>query len=188
MLVFGHASTSMVAEFLEQQTRAGLSYPEVGLTQNATRPIGYYFDSTRVILGKGHEAFSRAREAFKRWAMHSSPMMRLEPDRANLEVGSSVCLQIGMAGIFLLNACQVVYVIDQPRSFGFGYGTLQDHPARGEERFLLEHQANDDVVLSFFAFSKPSSWFYWLGLPVTRLMQAFLTQTYIQNMKRAVQP
>jgi uncharacterized protein (UPF0548 family) len=97
-------------------------------------------------------------------------------------------VQVGIAGIFLLNACQVIYVIDQPRSFGFGYGTLHDHPARGEERFLLEHQENDDVVLSLFAFSKPSSWLYWLGLPVTRLMQTAFTRTYIQNMKRAVQP
>jgi uncharacterized protein (UPF0548 family) len=118
--------------------------------------------------------------------MHSSPMLQLKPNDVKLEVGSSICLQLGWAGISLLNACQIVYVIDQPRSFGFGYGTLIDHPARGEERFLLEHQENDDVVLSLFAFSKPSSWLYWLGLPVTRLMQAFFTRTYIQNMKRAV--
>lgn len=186
MIVLGHVPTRMVQDFLEQQTRAGFSYQEVGWTQDATRPTEYFLDSTQVIIGHGHEVFSRAREAFKRWAMHSSPMMRLEPNGAKLEVGSSVCLQVGWGGISLLNACQVVYVIDQPRSFGFGYGTLHDHPARGEERFLLEHQENDDVVLNLFAFSKPSSWLYWLGLPVTRLMQVFFTRTYIQNMKRAV--
>jgi uncharacterized protein (UPF0548 family) len=188
MIVFGDVSTSTVQDFLEQQTRGGFSYQEVGLTQHTTRPVGYFMDSTHVIIGKGQVSFSRAREAFKRWAMHSSPMMRFKPNSAKLELGSSVCLQVGIAGIFLLNACQVVYVIDQPRSFGFGYGTLRDHPARGEERFLLEHQENDDVVLSLFAFSKPSSWLYWLGLPVTRLMQTAFTRTYIQNMKRAVQP
>ena len=186
MIVLGRVSNSMVQDFLERQTRAGFNYQEVGLTENATRPTGYFLDSTRVIIGHGHDAFSRAREAFKSWAMHSSPMLRLKPNETKLEVGSGVCLQVGMAGIFLLSACQVVYVIDQSRSFGFGYGTLCDHPACGEERFLLEHQENDDVVLSLFAFSKPSSWLYWLGLPVTRLMQAFFTRTYVENMKRAV--
>jgi uncharacterized protein (UPF0548 family) len=186
MIVLGRVSTSIVQAFLEQQTRAGFSYQEIGATQNATRPAGYFLDSIRVVIGKGQEVFFRAREAFKSWAMHSSPMLQLKPDGMKLEVGSSICLQVGMAGIFLLSACQVVYVIDQPRSFGFGYGTLRDHPALGEERFLLEHQENDDVVLSLFAFSKPSSLLYWLGLPVTRLMQAFFTRTYIQNMKREV--
>jgi uncharacterized protein (UPF0548 family) len=186
MIVFGHVSASLVQEFLERQTRAGFSYQEVGATLDATRPAGYFLDSTRVTIGKGHEAFSRAREAFKSWTMHSSPMLQLKPDGVKLEVDSSVCIQVGWGGILLLNACQVVYVIDQPRSFGFGYGTLHDHPARGEERFLLEHQENDDVVLSLFAFSKPSSWLYWLGLPVTRLMQAAFTRTYILNMKRVV--
>jgi uncharacterized protein (UPF0548 family) len=186
MIVFGHVSASLVQNFLEQQTRAGFSYQGVGLTQNATRPAGYFLDSTSVIVGKGYDAFSRARAALKRWAMHNSPILQLKPSGAKLEVGSSVCLQVGMAGIFLLSACQVVYVIDQPQSFGFGYGTLHDHPARGEERFLLEHQENDDVLLSLFAFSKPSSSLYWLGLPVTRLMQVAFTRTYIQNMKRAV--
>jgi uncharacterized protein (UPF0548 family) len=186
MIVFGRVSTSIVQDFLERQTRAGFSYQEVGSTQEATRPTGYFFDLIRVTIGKGQEAFSRARAALKRWAMHNSPILQLKPTDAKLEVGSSICLKVGWGGISLLNACQVVYVIDQPRSFGFGYGTLRDHPARGEERFLLEHQENDDVVLSLFAFSKPSSWLYWLGLPVTRLMQAFFTRTYIQNMKRAV--
>jgi uncharacterized protein (UPF0548 family) len=188
MIVFGHVSASFVQDFLERQTRAGFSYQEIGLTQEATRPAGYFLDSTRVTIGKGHETFFRARVALMKWAMHNSPILQLKPSDAKLKVGSSVCLQVGMAGIFLLSACQVVYVIDQPQSFGFGYGTLRDHPARGEERFLLKHQENDDVVLSLFAFSKPSSWLYWLGLPVTRLMQAFFTRTYIQNMKRAVQP
>jgi uncharacterized protein (UPF0548 family) len=185
MIVLGRVSTSSVKEFLERQTRAGFSYQEVGLTQNATRPAGYFLDSTRVTIGKGQEAFSRARAAL-RWAMHNSPILQIKPIDAKLEVGSIVCLQVGWAGISLLNACQVVYVIDQPQAFGFGYGTLHDHPARGEERFLLEHQDNNDVVLSLFAFSKPSSWLFWLGLPATRLMQAFFTRTYIQNMKRAV--
>lgn len=186
MIGLGQVLTNTVQDFLEQQTRAGFSYQEVGLTQNATRPTGYFLDSTHVTIGKGQDVFTCAREAFRKWAMHSSPVLHLKPSGVKLEVGSSVCLQVGMAGIFLLSACQVVYLIDQPQSFGFGYGTLRDHPARGEERFLIEHQENDDVVLSLFAFSKPSSWLYWLGLPVTRLMQAFFTRTYIQNMKRAV--
>jgi uncharacterized protein (UPF0548 family) len=188
MMVLGRVSSDVVQDFLERQTRAGFSYQEIGWTQQATRPTGYFLDSTRVTIGKGKDVFVRARDAFKKWTMHALPILKLKPNGVKLEVGSSICLQVGWAGISLLNACQVVYVIDQARSFGFGYGTLRDHAARGKERFLLEHQENDDVVLSLFAFSKPSNWLFWLGLPITRLMQVVLTRTYIQNMKRAVKP
>jgi uncharacterized protein (UPF0548 family) len=52
-------------------------------------------------------------------------------------------------GFWSLNACRVVYVVDdrgaQPR-YGFAYGTLMEHAETGEERFTVELRPKDETV------------------------------------------
>jgi len=38
-------------------------------------------------------------------------------------------------GLWWLNACRIVYVVDKVDKFGFAYGTLPDHAGSGEERW-----------------------------------------------------
>ena len=48
-----------------------------------------------------------------------------------------------------MNACRIVYVIDEQGSserYGFAYGTLPDHMERGEERFTVEFDTDDQTV------------------------------------------
>ena len=83
---------------------------------------------------------------------------------------------IGKAfGLWWLNACRVVYTIDlkmlgQP-SFGYAHGTLQDHLASGEERFLVEMKADDSVWFDILAFSRPNTLVARLGYPYLSLAQ-----------------
>jgi uncharacterized protein (UPF0548 family) len=69
----------------------------------------------------------------------------------------------------------VVYLIDEGESlkkFGFAYGTLASHVERGEERFTIEWQKEDDSVwYDILAFSKPNKFVVKLGFPVTRMLQ-----------------
>ena len=81
-----------------------------------------------------------------------------------------------MPSLWSLNACRIVYTIDEDvgdaRRFGFAYGTLPAHVARGEERFLAEwNRADDSVWYSILALSRPKHPLAWLGYPVSRLMQ-----------------
>jgi uncharacterized protein (UPF0548 family) len=56
--------------------------------------------------------------------------------------------------------------------FGFAYGTLPDHAAIGEERFLIEWNHDDDSVwFDILAFSKPRHFLVRLGYPIVRLTQ-----------------
>lgn len=73
---------------------------------------------------------------------------------------------------------RVVYVIDEPLRKGFAYGTLPGHPETGEEAFIVEYRDDDSVWLTIRAFSRPSSWIFWLGYPLVRLMQAIYTARY----------
>ncbi len=62
-------------------------------------------------------------------------------------------------GMWWLNACRIVVVVDEDgpvKRFGFTYGTLPDHAGTGEERFLIEWDRGDDSVwYDILAFSRP---------------------------------
>lgn len=73
---------------------------------------------------------------------------------------------------------RVVYVVDEPLRKGFAYGTLPGHPERGEEAFIVEYRDDDSVWLTIRAFSRPSSWLFWVGYPIVRLMQEIYTSRY----------
>ena len=75
---------------------------------------------------------------------------------------------------------EVVYVVDEPRRRGFAYGTLPGHPESGEEAFIIERRDDDSVWLVISAFSRPSSWFWWAGYPVLRVVQEIYTRRYLR--------
>jgi len=89
-----------------------------------------------------------------------------------------------------LNACRVVYVVDEAHAttrFGFAYGTLPDHIERGEERFLIEWNRTDDSVwYDILAFSQPRHPLVRLGFPVARMMQKRFARDSLAAMRSAI--
>jgi uncharacterized protein (UPF0548 family) len=73
--------------------------------------------------------------------------------------------------VWWLNAARIVYVIDEPRWFGFAYGTLPGHVERGEERFSVEWLDDDTVWYDLMAFSRPHYWGARLVKPLARRLQ-----------------
>ncbi|MCW5848759.1 MAG: DUF1990 family protein [Anaerolineae bacterium] len=64
---------------------------------------------------------------------------------------------------------------------------MPGHVARGEERFVVEWQAETDrVYYDILAFSRPRSLLFKLGSPVTRLVQKRFASDSKQAMRRAV--
>ncbi len=76
-------------------------------------------------------------------------------------VNQNVAVLAHHLGCYWLNACRIVYVIDEDtpmKRFGFAYGTLDDHAASGEERFLVEwNRASDDVSYELAGFFPSAS-------------------------------
>lgn len=93
-------------------------------------------------------------------------------------------------GVWWLNACRVVSVVDEagPLSkFGFAYGTLPGHVESGEERFLIEWDRSDDGVwYDIVAFSRPNPFSARLGYPVVRRLQKRFGRDSAASMLRAV--
>ncbi|GAA2233078.1 DUF1990 domain-containing protein [Herbiconiux moechotypicola] len=96
--------------------------------------------------------------------------------------GTTARLTVRAFGVPFEAPVRVVYTVDEPNRRGFAYGTLPGHPESGEELFSVERLADDSVWVVIRAFSRPSTWFFRLGYPVLRLMQARATRKYLRSL------
>jgi uncharacterized protein (UPF0548 family) len=175
-LVFGltQFSEDEIRRFISRQKDSGFSYPEVGASAAAV-PKGYNIDHNRALLGRGEATWRRAVERIRAWQMFSVPWVNLYWPSAPIQVGTDVAVSIHHFGFYSLNACRIVYVIDEEgpvKRFGFAYGTLAEHAESGEERFTIEWNRDDDKVwYDILAFSRPRQTLAKLGYPLSRLLQ-----------------
>ena len=180
----------MAAAILAEQAALPFSYTEVGATAT-TPPTGYVVDHNRVQIGCGESAFNAACAALRRWTMFDLGWIDLLWPDAPIAVDQTVGVVAHLPGIHLLNACRIVYVVDEDHHdyshFGFAYGTLPGHVERGEERFLVEWNRHDDGVwYEILAFSQPSHWLVKLGYPVARFYQRRFARASLRRMGKAI--
>jgi len=185
MYSFREPETAAIRDFLTDRAGAPFTYPEVGLTASG-RPKGYNIDRGRIQLGAGPEAFEKARRALRNWRMFSLAWVKLCWPFKKIQPGVLVGVLAHHFGFWSLNAARIVYVIDEPRRFGFAYGTVGDHVERGEERFLVEWRGDDTVWYEITAFSRPAHWTVWLGYPLSRGIQARFRRDSLRAMLEAM--
>ncbi len=94
--------------------------------------------------------------------------------------GMTAQLKIPMGPFTVTAPLRVVYLIEEANRVGFAYGTMRGHPESGEESFIVEMHDDDSVWLTIRAFSRPSTWYYWLAYPILRLQQARFTKRYLR--------
>src|SRR5207244_9852018 len=156
-------------------TTKHLYVPLSRIMQANTLPAGYNIDHYRVQLGTGEGGWQRATEAIRAWRMFSMPWVNLHWATAPIQVGTDVAVSIHHFGFYSLNACRIVYVVDEEtptKRFGFAYGTLAEHAESGEERFTVEwNREEDEVWYDILAFSRPRTMLARLGYPLSRLLQ-----------------
>jgi len=178
-----------IQKFIAIQHHRSFSYPEIGATKN-TPPPNYIVDHNRVQLGLGAETFARAKTAIQHWAMFDFDWVQLSWPETIIEVGSTVAIMTRAFGIWSVNACRIVYVIEENgavEKFGFAYGTLPDHVGRGEERFTVEWYHKDDTVwYDLLAFSQPNQLPSKIAYGFMRSQQKRFAVASLQAMVRAV--
>lgn len=181
-----------VQSFVSKQSRSSFSYREVGAT--ASGPPGHYnIDRTRVRLGQGEGAWNRAVEAVQAWRMFNIPWIRLYWPNSPIRAGTNVAVMVRHFGFWSLNACRIVYVVEEEaanrRRYGFAYGTLSEHAEQGEERFTVEWNREDDTVwYDILAFSRPKSLLAMMAYPLSRLLQRRFAVASKATMLAAVCP
>jgi uncharacterized protein (UPF0548 family) len=173
-LFFQKPSAETVGRFLATQVDLPFTYPDVGATAT-TPPVGYDVDRTRIKLGEGEAVYLAAAAALKRWQQFRLGWVDVWPRDAAIQEGAIVAVMGQAIGVWWLNACRIIYVVNEtgPISrFGFGYGSLPGHVESGEERFLIEFNRTDNSVwYDILAFSRPNHYLTRLGYPVVRRLQ-----------------
>lgn len=166
---------------------SGLTYPEVGATQILPLPPGYDHLERHARLGTGADAFRVAADALARWQPQRGAGLIVRTDADRPEVGVRFETGLGAGPLRIWAPCEVVWVLDEPDRYGFGFGTLDGHPEIGEEAFTVSRNDADEVWFDVRAFSRPGPWWARLGQPAARFVQLRVTQRYVRAMRIAVQ-
>ena len=174
MVSFQKPAVDSIRRFIAEQAKLDFSYSAVGASA-ATPPAGFVVDRTRIKLGEGEAVYESASAALRRWDHFRLGWVDVWSPETPLEAGEVVAVMGRALGLWWLNCCRIVYVVNETgpiRKFGFAYGTLPGHVESGEERFVIEwNQGDNSVWYDILAFSRPSQVLIRLGSPIVRRMQ-----------------
>lgn len=190
MFCFTKPSPQIIRRLIESECNSPFSYAEIGAT-NYLPPAGYTIDRNRIRLGSGEAVFNAAVAALRNWKMFDLGWVELCFPDTPIEVGSTVAVLARHFGFWSLHPARIVYLVKEETAeawrFGFAYGTLPAHGERGEERFLIEWNREDNSVwYDLLAFSQPKALLARLGYPVSRMLQKRFAQDSKQAMLKAV--
>lgn len=164
------------------QRELELSYSDVGVTATDLTPAGHHRHAWQRDAGAGQATFDRCAESIRTWAGHRTAGAIVHPADAPTEVGSVVSLALPVMGIWVTAACRVVWVVDEPDAFGFGYGTLPHHPESGEESFVVRRRQDGHVVVEIVAVSRPQTLLTKLSGPIGTFIQRRTAQRYLDGL------
>lgn len=188
MFFLSKPSREAINKFISAQKDQPFSYAQVGASRERA-PSAYAVDHHRVQLGRGVAVFAQAVKAVRQWKMFDMPWMNLCWPDAPIQTGATVAVLVSHLGFWSLNACRVVYVIEEGGTcerYGFAYGTLPQHGEIGEERFTVEFQSDDQSVwYDIYAFSRPGP-LARLGYPYARNLQKRFATDSIGSMMKAI--
>lgn len=179
---------------LQEQQSLPFSYAPVGGTRTEI-PAGYVVDHNEVVLGEGKAVFLKAVRALREWRMFDMSWISLWPQEAPIKADQTLAVIAQHFGLWSVNVARILYVIDETvtkddktiHRFGFGYGTLPAHAMMGEERFLVEWDETEDIVIyEVVAYSKPHHLLARLGYPIARRLQKQFGPSSLAAVRHAV--
>ncbi len=145
--------------------------------------MGFNRDVHREIVGHGDLVFDDAKRQFLRWRQFPAPWTEIFPRGAPLRTGETLAMVARACGLWWVNACRIVNVIDEQRRFGFAYGTLAEHVECGEEQFLIEISADGAVWYEIRSFSRPRLWTVRMCYPLARRLQRRFVRESFSTMR-----
>jgi uncharacterized protein (UPF0548 family) len=165
---------------LDQLRDAPLTYADVGATARGdSLPHGYHHLHRSQLVGKGPDCFAAAAASLMAWRVHERAGLAVVASTAVVRTAAIVVLTLAVGPLRIAAPCLLVYVVDEERTKGFGYGTLAGHPESGEEAFVVRRHDDDTVTFTVTAFSRPARWYARLGAPLTRRFQCRIVDRYL---------
>lgn len=190
ILTLVRPSETYVDTLVEQRRISAFTYDQVGGT-DGDLPIGWSHDEKRVILGQGEATWCAAKTALQHWRQFDLNWIWPSNVDTPLEAGACFAFVSRALGVWSVNICRVVYVIQEQsedvQRYGFAYGTVGPHAVSGEEQFVLEwDQKSNDVTFGIRKFSRPASALLGALGPMTRWVQHRFTEDALVRMQEEV--
>jgi uncharacterized protein (UPF0548 family) len=171
---------------MTSQARAPLTYDEVGGTRRRPLPDGYRHLRHHTFVGRGPRAMRDAADAVLEFWVLRAAGIRVTASASRAATDVQVVSHVGIGPLRLIAPCRVVWVEDEERRAGFGYGTLPGHPAIGEEAFVVELDDLNDVWLTITSFSRPSNRLTRVAGPLMPVAQRLYARRYGAALRRLV--
>ena len=177
------ATNDDLAVLLERCCAEELTYAPTGCSLHGMAPAGLKRRNWSVPLPA--ETFRSACDAIRSWSVHRGAGLAIAVDGA-VAVGTNVAFSAPLPVGYVHGTCRIVAVVDEADRFGFAYGTLPEHPERGEESFLVVRDGHGDVRFDVVGVSRPAQ-------PIARLLpfiadrlQDTAVHRYLSAITRAV--
>jgi len=159
------------------------NYDGIGGTLT-TEPAGYRRAEVQRHIGSGQVVFDRAVAALDGWQAQRYAGVVVTPPEVRPVQGETVVQVLRIGPLWATAACRIVYRVETPDRVGFAYGSLSEHPVRGEEAFLVERDPAGVVRARIVVFSRPRHWLVRLGGPIGRLVQRRTAGKYADGIAR----
>jgi uncharacterized protein (UPF0548 family) len=180
---------------LEDLSGLRFGYDAIGSTRYDETPQGYHRLEHRARIGAGSEVFARGGQALLNWRMHRAAGLPMTATDTPPTIGTNTLGRLGagmligrlrtlspLGSLGLPVPCRVVWTVDEPDRIGFAYGTLEGHPAAGEESFVLTREP-DGIYFTVLAYSRAATWYTRLGGPASRKAQHYTAHRYAKALQ-----
>lgn len=160
---------------LDECQNEDFNYPFTGVTRelidSGAGPKGFRLDRFTFDLGFGEEVFEAAKSAIDSWQMFNHEMATLNPETAGTSLQQCVTVLFRGYGLWILNPARILYRLSETnlragnvKHYGFAYGTVPGHIAKGEECFSVEIDSQtQQVQFRITVISRPGHFLSWIG-------------------------
>lgn len=176
---------AQLAALLERCRSDRLSYEPIGASLDPAVAVPGLQRKRWTTALDGANAFDRGVDALRTWAVQRGSGLVVAAD-GPIAVGTNVALGVPLPVGFIDATCRIVAVVDEPNRYGFAYGTLSVHPARGEDAFVVVRGGDGGVRFDVEAVSTPRQVLARLLPPVADRLQDAAVRRYLSAMVRAV--
>ena len=186
LIRLGRPDRATLDELLARAEASSLTYEHVGSTLPSAEAHGRTIRTEHLDLGVGPAAFDAAVAGLRAWVCHRGLGATVHPADAALDVGTSLLVVLHVGPVSIVVPDRIVAVVDEPRRFGFAYGTLEGHQERGEESYVVEHLDDDRVVATIGLDARPATAAARLVAPAVGWFQRLAVRRYLSAWHDAV--
>ena len=179
---WGRLEPAEGSRLLDAARAADVTYDHVGST---LAPADWPERTPRVrrrTLGAGAQVFAAAVDRLRTWVPQRALGALVHPHDAVLEEGATILVELRLGPVSVVVPDRIVTLVDEPRRFGFAYGTLPGHAETGEESFLVE-RADDEagtVTATVTVDAAMGTWAARLATPAVVTIQRVAVDRYLK--------